>query len=64
MEVLFMIWRPLTTDQWTLELPTLVTLATLSMESPPELVGVEGDGVDWIQHVKVGGITFTYVSLC
>ena len=48
-----MIWRPKITDQWTLWPPIPVTLATLSMEAAPGLVGVEGDGVDRIQLVKV-----------
>ena len=50
---------PLTTDQWALWPPTPVTLATLSMEAPPGLVGVMECGVDRIQRVKVGGNTFT-----
>ena len=55
MEVLLMIWRPLTTDQWTLWPPTPVTLATLSLETALGLVGVMECGVDRIQRVKVGG---------
>ena len=44
---------PLATDQWTLWLPTAVTLATLSMEGAPGLVRVMGLGVDQLQLVQV-----------
>ncbi len=47
---------PLTTDQWTLWPPTPVTLATLSVEVPPGLVGVMECGVGQIHLVKVSGI--------
>ncbi len=46
---------PLTTDQWTLWLPTPVTLATLSLEVPPGLVGVMECGVGQLQFVCVSG---------
>ncbi len=52
MEMLLTIW---TTDQWTLWPPIPVTLATLSMEAVPGLVGVMECGVDRIQRVTVGG---------
>ncbi len=39
------IWGLLVWDQWTLWPPIPVSLATLSMESPPELVGVMECGV-------------------
>ncbi len=38
-------------------LPTLATLATLSLEVPPGLVGVEGPGVVHLQLVKVSSVT-------
>ena len=44
---------PLTTDQWTLWPPTPVTLATLSMEAAPGLVGVMECGVGLLQLVSV-----------
>ena len=49
----------LTTDQWVLQAPTPVTLATLSMEAPPTgLVGVMECGVGQLQLVSVSGIDF------
>ncbi len=53
MEVSLTILAPLVTDQWTLWPPTLVTLATLSMKTPPGLVGVMECGVGHYQLVKV-----------
>ncbi len=47
------IWGLLVRYQWTLWPPTPVTLATLSMDSAPGLVGVEGAGVSQLQLVKV-----------
>ncbi len=44
---------PLTADQWALWPPTPVTLATLSVETPPGLVGVQECGVGQLQLVKV-----------
>ena len=64
MEVLLMIWIPLTTDQWTLWPPTPVTLATLSMEATPGLVGVMECGVGHLQSVKVGGSYSTIGTRC
>ncbi len=49
---------PLTTDQWTLWPPTPVTLATLSVETPPGLVGVVECGVGHLQFVSVSGMDF------
>ena len=50
---------PLTTDQWTLELPTAVLMATLSLEeTPPGSVWVEGAGVGQLQLVKVSCVHF------
>ncbi len=48
----------LTTDQWVLQLITPVTLATLSMEVPPVLVGVMECGVGLLQLVSVSGMNF------
>ena len=44
---------PLATDLSFLELPTPVTLATLSLEVPPGPVGMEGGGLGYLQLVKV-----------
>ena len=45
---------PLTSDQWILELPTAVVMATLSLEGmPPGSVWMEGAGVGQLQLVKV-----------
>ncbi len=49
---------PLTTDQWTLWPLTPVSLATLSMEAPPGLVGVVECGVGLLQCVGVSGMDF------
>ena len=51
-----MVVDPLTTDQWALWLLTPVTLATLSLETPPGLVGVMECGVGQLQFVSVSGI--------
>ena len=50
--------NPLTIDQWPLWLPTPVTLATLSMEAAPGLVGVMECGVGHFQYVNVSGMDF------
>ncbi len=47
-----MVVDPLTADQWTLWSPTPITLATLSMEAAPGLVGAMECGVDRIQLVS------------
>ncbi len=47
------IWGLLVWDQWTLWPPTPVTLATLSMEAAPGLVGVMECGVGQLLLVKV-----------
>ncbi len=52
------IWGLLVQDQWTLWPPTPVTLATISMESPPGLVGVMECGVGQLQFVSVSGMNF------
>ena len=49
---------PLTADTWTLWPPTPVTLATLSMEVPPGLVGVMECGVGQLQLVSVNRMDF------
>ena len=49
---------PLTADQWTLWPPTPVTLATLSMEAAPGLVGVMECGVGQLKLVKVSEMDF------
>ncbi len=57
---------PLTADQRTLWPPTPVTLATLSMEAAPGLVGAMECGVDRIRLVKVSSVTlvqFVFVSI-
>ncbi len=46
----------LTADQWTLWPPTPVTLATLSMEAPPGLVGVMECGMGQLHLVCVSGM--------
>ena len=48
-----MLVGPLTTDQWVLQPLTAASLATLSMEAPPGLVGVMESGVGQLQLVKV-----------
>ncbi len=48
---------PLTADQWTLWPPTPVTLATLSLETSPGLVGVIDCGLGYLQLVKVSSVT-------
>ncbi len=53
-----MLVDPLTTDQWALWPPTPVTLATLSMEAAPGLVGVMECGVGQLQLVSVSGMDF------
>ncbi len=63
MEVLLTIWRPLTTDQWTLWPPTPVVLATLSMEPAQGLVRLMECGVDQLQCVKVGDYITTVLSM-
>ncbi len=45
--------NPPTTDQWELWPPTPVSLASLSMEAAPGLVGGMECGVGHLQHVKV-----------
>ncbi len=49
------IWGLLVRDQWTLWPPTPVTLASLSMETPPGLVRVMECGVGQLQLVSVSG---------
>ena len=49
---------PLTADQWALWPPTPVTLATLSMEAAPGLVGVMECGEGQLQFVSVSGMDF------
>ncbi len=46
---------PLTTDQWAVQLLTLVTMATVLLEAPPGLVGVMECG---LQCVSVSGMDF------
>ncbi len=55
---------PLTTDQWTLWPPTPVTLASLSMESPPGLVGVMECGVGHLLIVCVRIIMDFVMFVC
>ncbi len=52
-----MLVDPLTTDQWVLQPDTPVTLASLSMEAAPGLVGVMECGVGQLQIVKVSSVT-------
>ncbi len=50
---------PITVDQWTLWLPTPVTLALLLMEAAPTgLVRVIECGVGYLQCVCVSGMNF------
>ena len=53
-----MVVDPLTADQCPLWPPTPVTLATLSMEAAPGLVGVMECGVGLLQLVCVSGMDF------
>ncbi len=53
MEALPTLMDWLTADLLIPLLPSLVTMATLSLEAPPGLVGVVGPGVDQLSLVNV-----------